>query len=366
MTGRHTPPCTGGTPDPVGVVSGALLRAIRTTLGLSQEQTAEAFRVDVNTVKGWETGRRPLARVRAQTLREITRTLTRLGADPDLLDQLGDAIDVDIVLGEMLAGGHTPHGHPLATWVHTRVWHDLLAWALSDTVPAPLRGRLHVPRPRLAVPDRARLFDQLRTIAEQSGDDDGPAGTLLRRQVYFVASWDDSPAGRDWLSAMERQEVRRVRRHDGWTPTWVAARSLAVARARQGDPDQLRAFIRDHLADDAQEAANLNYWSYWAGEETRPAVSDEFMAGGLGGWRGSTLLRHLVEGLHPPTAYVELTVHTLWALLHRRPWLLDDDPATANLLRAHARTLLDTPDLPASARRELEQVLYAANPRRRP
>lgn len=351
---------TTGTPEPEGAVAGALLRLIRSQLGLNQEQAAEALKVDPNTIKSWETGRRPLARVSVQTLRSIMRTLNRLGADAALLDQLNDAIDVDLVIAQILAGGHAPHDHPLGTLVHNRAWHDLLSWAVTGSTPAALRGVPGtIPRPRLATPDRARLFDSLRTTADQAGDD--PAATLLRRQVYFVGAWDDSSTGRDWLNRMEQAELRQIRRGDDWTPAWVAGRSIAVARACQGDPDQLRQFIREQLATDRQEAANLNYWAYWCGEQGRPAISDEFMAASdLGAWRGDTLLRHLTAGLTATTPYVELTIHTVWALLHRRPWLLGENPGLAtDLHRRIGRLLADAIDLSPQARGELQQLEYA-------
>lgn len=356
---------TAGTPDPEGVVSGAILRLIRSQLGLSQEQAAEALTVDANTFKSWETGRRPLARISVQRLRAVTRTLSRLGADPRLLDLLDTGIDVDLTIGQILGGGHSPVDHPLGSWVHTRTWHDLLAWAVAGRTPAAIRDLNGATlRPRLAVADRTRLFDCLRVAAERAGDD--PASTLLRRQATFVIAWNDTPDARDWLARQERLELRRLRPADGWTPAWVAGRSLAVARASQGDPEQLRHFIRTQLADDRQEVANLNYWAKWCGEDLRPAVSDDFMAGGdLGGWRGATLLRHLVAGLESTTPYVELTIHSVWALLDRRPWLLDDDHELTTDLRLRIARLLDgTVPLGDQARRELEQIQYAAKTRR--
>lgn len=356
---------TAGTPDPEGAISGALLRVIRTQLGLSQERAAEALAVDPNTIKSWETGRRPLARVNVRTLRAVTRALHRLGTDPLLLDQLDAAIDVDLVVGQILAGTHAPADHPLATLVHTREWHDLLAWALTGATPAALRPLgPRIPRPRLANVERTRLFDSLRTTAERA--DSGPSATLLRRQVFYIATLDDAPGARDWINQMERQELRRLRHSDGWTPTWVAGRSLAVARAVHGDPEHLRTFIRDQLSTDGQEAANLNYWAYWCGEETRPAVTDEFMAtGDLGAWRGHQLLAHLVTGLASTTPYVELTIHTIWALIERRPHLLDDDTSLATDLDERTGRLLDDPlTLGNQARRELEQLRYASRLRR--
>ena len=146
----------------------------------------------------------------------------------------------------------------------------------------------------------------------------------------------------------------------------MASRSLAVAKSVSGDPGQLRHFIAQQLATDDQEIANLNYWANWSGEDERVAVSDEFMrAADLGPWRGTTLLRHLTDGLRPSTAYIDLTVHTVWALLERRPWLLDDDPPLTTRLRHHAQVLLDNPEmLSPQARRELDQIFFATRMRR--
>lgn len=368
MAPARTAPGTTSTPEPEGVVSGAVLRLIRTQLGYSQERLAELLRVDPNTVKSWESGRRPLGRVSSEKLRALMRALSRLGAHPVLVDQLDAAIDVDMVLGDLLEHGHLPDDHPLGTWVHTRAWHDLLAWALAGTTPAALR-QLNgaVPKPRLSPVTRDQVFANLRAAAEQADGKTSAEATLLRRQVYFVASWDPGGPARDWLDRQERRELRLLRAHDGWTPTWVAGRSLAVARAAQGDPGQLRHFITHQLADDRQEAANLNYWAYWIGEHNPPAVTDEFMTGDLAGWRGTSLLRHLTAGLHPGSGYVDLTVHTVWALLDRRPHLLDDDPALTADLRARVEALLQHPDrLSDQSRSELSQVHYATKMRGRP
>jgi integrase len=65
---------------------------------------------------------------------------------------------------------------------------------------------------------------------------------------------------------LEQREARRLGRFDSWSPSWTAARSLVVARARQGDKEPLRHFIRTALSSDACQAASLNYWAYWIGE----------------------------------------------------------------------------------------------------
>jgi transcriptional regulator with XRE-family HTH domain len=348
-------------------VAGALLRTIRVRLGLRQEQMAEALGADLNTYRSWENGRRPLSRISVQRHRSLLRALRRLGANDKLVDLIDTAIDVDLSISQIICDGPAPSEHPLAHFVQTKTWHDLLAWAVAGITPKVLiNGGSEAPAPRLPVPDRSLLLDNLRVSAERTGARTDAVATLLRRQVYFVVSWDDSGQGRDWLSRMERQELARMRPSDGWTPTWVASRSLAVAKSVSGDPEQLRHFIAHQLVTDGQEIANLNYWANWSGEDDRVAVSDDFMrAPDLGAWRGTTLLRHLADGLKPSTAYVELTVHTVWALLERRPWLLDDEPPLTARLRQHAEELLDNHKVLSSrARRELEQIFFATRMRR--
>lgn len=353
---------TAGTSDPEGVISGAVLREIRRTLGLHQEQIADGLGLDLNTYRSHEHGRRPLARVSVQRMRTLRHGLHRLGADNTTLGLLDTAVDVDLAVKQVLTGDHNAGDHPLGAVVHTRTWHDLLGWAITGRAPKTLANGTDIPRPRLAVPDRQALLDKLRTTAEKST----PQQTLLRRQVYFVASWDDTGPGRDWLAKAHHGVQRQIRNVDGWTPLWVAGRSLAVAKAVSGDPEQLRHFIAHQLASDDQEIANLNYWANWSGDDHSTALTDDFMkTPDLGAWRGTELLRHLTAGLHAATAYVDLTIHTVWALLERRPWLLDDDPALTTTLRTRAQHLLDdSQQLSDQARRELDQIFYATKMRR--
>lgn len=342
---------TGSTPgDPP--VAGHLLRQIRDQLGLTQEALAERLAVPVNTLKSWETGRRPIGQVKVATLNLLRRTLLRLGAAPRLLDRLDTAVDVDLFIHDVLHEQTTPGEHRLAHWVSTRDWNDMLAAAVTPN---------GAPQGQLAPVDRRRFYDVIRDTADRVTSTT-PSGILLRRQVYFLAARDDSAPGRDWLAAAERRELRDMRRVDGWTPTWVAGRSVAVARACQGDPDQLQHFIAHRIVgDDLCEAANLNYWAHWIGETGVDAVTDEFMAADLGTWRGARLLGHLTAGLRAGTPYLALSIHTLWALLERRPYLLHDDMTVTDELRWRIQTLLDNPPphMGEQARRELDQLRYA-------
>jgi len=132
-----------------------------------------------------------------------------------------------------------------------------------------------------------------------------------------------------------------------------------VAQSRQGDREPLRHFIDVGLRSDDCEAANLNYWAYWAGETTGTYHADSFMAtGDLGPWRGTTLLRRLGENLAAGDPHTDLCVHSMWALLERRPRILEDDPELTGSLDELAQVLLDQGDISAQARRELEQVAF--------
>jgi transcriptional regulator with XRE-family HTH domain len=351
-----------------GVVAGQVLRALRESIGFTQEQLAESLGVDLNTVKGWETGRRPLLNASGRTLLGLRQQLLKLGASPPLIHQLEPSMEADAFLDQVLAAADVSL---LGSWVSTRRWNELIAWAVAGVEPRALRNRPSPADRRRAAPtapelpsaQRARFFSVLRAAAEQSLVDADVAAVLLRRQIYYMAAWDNSPTGRQWLTEMERAELRRLRRrpNDGWTPEWVGARSLAVARSCQGEPDLLRRFIALDLDDDVCEAANLNYWAYWSGEGPAVATEDAFMASyGLARWRGDRLLAHLTQGLASERPYVELTAHSVCSLIRRRPYLLADDLALTNELGHRTARLLDTnTDLPATARQALENIHFA-------
>jgi hypothetical protein len=131
-----------------------------------------------------------------------------------------------------------------------------------------------------------------------------------------------------------------------------------VARARQGDKEPLRHFIRTALSSDACQAANLNYWAYWIGETAETYSSDEFMAGDLGPWSGAALLRRFSANLVATEPLADLYAHSLWALLERRGRLLEDDWQLARVLAGRVEALLAEGELSAQSRRELEQVHY--------
>ena len=138
----------------------------------------------------------------------------------------------------------------------------------------------------------------------------------------------------------------------------MAARSLAVARARQGDKEPLRHFIRTALSSDACQAAGLNYDAYWIGATSETYRSDEFMAGDLAPWVGVTLLRQFAANLVAAEPLADLYVHSTWALLQRRGSVLEGDPKLAAELLVRTEALASEGDLSAQSRQELEQVHY--------
>ncbi|WP_427251152.1 hypothetical protein [Bacillus cereus] len=98
-----------------GAVTGFVLRLARESIPRTQAALAAALEVDTDTVQGWESGRRPLANMRAGSLLELRRRLPALGADPVLVGWLDAAMDADRVLTAGL--GETAAPHPLAGWV---------------------------------------------------------------------------------------------------------------------------------------------------------------------------------------------------------------------------------------------------------
>ncbi|MDQ3762106.1 MAG: helix-turn-helix transcriptional regulator [Actinomycetota bacterium] len=296
------------------MVSGFLLKLIRESAGLTQVQLAEQLAVDVASVQGWESGRRPLAALRAADLVRLRFRLLRCGAQPTLLATLEDAIQADLIIAETVqAGGQVieADGHPLGAIVHQRKLSDLITWPFTGIAPAPLRDlmtarvrRGPVPaQPTLTEDERTCFFDHLLMTADTKPNEDT---ALARRQAIYLLGFDTRASTSECLRVEHIRALRDAGRTDN-VSSCVFVRSSAVALAYGGDRDPLRAFLQHAQASDRLELANLNYWAYWVGEIDGVQVDDEFMSRvDPQGWSGVRLLGHLLELLHPGSGHAEL------------------------------------------------------------
>ncbi|MFJ9183995.1 XRE family transcriptional regulator [Streptomyces anulatus] len=347
-----------------GTVAGFVLRVARESTSIrTQAGMAEAMAVDPATWQGWETGRRPLSHVKAGVLLDIRRRLLALGADPGVLHLLDPAMDADRVITSTIYP-EVGSRHPLATWVHTRDTAHMIAWALNGTVPPALARRAASGRrgpvakaPLLSAPDRSVFFAHLREAAEsalRAGED----GLLLHRQCLYLCSYDQGSEATSWMvHALHRnRDLISVR---GWTPHWATARSTVAALVRLGDHQPLRDFIdRGLVGDDSAEIANLNYWAYWLGSIREAQSDDGFMRRVPANWEPVRLLGAFAVGLQQAPAYMDLYVHSLWALLTTNRWLPLADPVLADALATQTAQLLDHEGVSPRARRELSTVHY--------
>ncbi|MCX4635038.1 XRE family transcriptional regulator [Streptomyces sp. RPA4-5] len=346
------------------MIAGFVLRLTRESIPLTQAGMAEALGVDLGTVQGRESGRRPLANMKAGALLDLRRRLLALGADQTALGLLDAAMDADRIIGAALDPPEQPELHPLAGWVHTRDTAHMIAWAVNGTPPPALRRPSPSRRgpvagaPLMGTQERNAFFSHLRSAVERA-EKTGDGRALLHRQALYLTSYDCSSEANSW-TAHALHARRGLVAVQGGSPRWAGARSTATALARRGDPVPLLDFIDRSIADDdAAEAANLNYWAYWLGALREPQPSDAFMDDrALTGWDPVTLLRGLAQGFHESPGYVDLYAHSLWALLTAHRWLPQASPALARTLAGRVARILETGSISLRSRRELSAVHY--------
>jgi transcriptional regulator with XRE-family HTH domain len=345
-----------GSHGPAGAITGFLLKLARTSAGLSQEAFAELLGISLDTVQGWESGRRPLPATRVSALVDVRHELVAANADADLAAALDPAMQADWLIGQTLEPSRRVH--PLAEWVITRRVHDLLVWALVEQrpgwLPQPPNGRRRGPvpdGPELGASERQEVFARLRDLAERA-DGRRESGLQLRRQAAYLAGFDPAPDTSAWLDHLPKARLVP----GNWSPEWVAERSRAVIAAARGDPEPLRWFIDHDLADERLESAQLAWNAHYYEELGAPQRSDTFMIADLPAWRGERMLAWLAGRLDPACGYVDLMAHTLWALLASRHYLAVSRAADG--LAARVESLSEADVVSTRSRRELGEVHY--------
>jgi transcriptional regulator with XRE-family HTH domain len=233
-----------GLHGPVGTVTGAVLTLTRMSAGLRQEAFAELLQVSLDTVQGWESGRRPLPATPTAALLDVRHELAAADADTQLVAALDPAARADWIIGRTLE----PDGraHPLAGWVTTRRVHDLLMWALVGHWPEwlsrPADGRVPVPGGLvLGSSERRAVFARLRDLAERA-DGRQESGLQLRRQAAYLAGFDPASDTGPWLDHLPRATPSREAGRQGGSPR-VAVRSPSppvATRSRCGGSSTTR------------------------------------------------------------------------------------------------------------------------------
>lgn len=315
----------------VGVVSGFVLKLIRGSIGFTQAEMAERLGVDISTIRGWETGKRPLTAQRAADLLRLKTRLVMLGGSQTAVGTLQDAIEADGILSLAIAAGGpvSLDINPLAAAVHRRSLVHMITWPFTGISPPPLRDLASAPargpvakHPSLSKGDQARFFDHLLATVDSRQSLQVP---VLRRQATYLLGFDRRKESAEWLSAEHRRAfVAGTASAD--LPAGIAARSATVALARRGDSDPLRYFIKHTLSQEDHAAANLAYWAYWLGEITESYADDSFLIAGADehGWSGGRLAEHLLRHLDDDV-HSHLNIHSLWVLVLARPDLLRRD-----------------------------------------
>jgi len=350
----------------VGIVSGYVLKLARQAAGQTQESFAERLTVDVSTVQGWESGRRPLAAMNAGDFVRLCARLSRLGAPPSTGRHLRAAVEADLVLSTGITAGRAwvdPDVHPLAASVHRKTLTNLITWPFTGQLPPELHGFTpKVPRrgpvasgPTLSADERTRFFDHLMTVAERGVH---PGAALLRRQAVYLFGFDRREQVAEWLRD-EWESAGRRPVADGDVTDLLEARSASVALASTGDGTRLHDFVA-RTTDTRAELANLNYWAHWIGELGDDRTDDEFMvADDNKAWSGVRLFHHLVGRLAPSSPHLPLNLHTLHTLVASRPALLTGQSADCDALTGALDQLTSADVLTRRGRDQVAGLHYA-------
>ncbi|MEU6697832.1 helix-turn-helix transcriptional regulator [Pseudonocardia sp. NPDC046786] len=134
----------GHSARPVGIVAGFALKTARRTASMTQEQLAALLRVDVSTIQGWESGRRPLAAAAAGDVMGVSRLLARAAAPATVAGHIHQAIAADLILscGLRISGELAElDQHPQASTVlrRTEAGHRRMAPAQAGHLPSGVR-----------------------------------------------------------------------------------------------------------------------------------------------------------------------------------------------------------------------------------
>lgn len=358
---------TGGQASrPVGIVSGFVLKLARQSAGLTQERLAESLTVDLSTVQGWESGRRPLAAMNGGDFLRLGARLSRFGAPPSTRRHLSEAIEADQVLSTGIVADNADidvNAHPLAASVHRRTITNLITWPITGRLPQQLREFVpKVPRrgpvaayPSLQADEKTRFFDHLLSIADRGTRVDE---ALLRRQAVYLLGFDGRAEIVDWLREEWQRAGRRSVR-DGDIAGLLEARSASVALASSGDFTHIHDFV-SQMSGTRAEVANLNYWAYWIGELSEEQTSDAFMLqDDTRAWTGVRLLQHLINRLDLDTSHLPLNLNTLHALIASRPSLLGERTGIHVMLVEVLDKLASSDNLTRRGRDQVAGLHYA-------